>query len=162
MFSTLKKLALFGFAALFLTMAGCAVGDYIFGFKPPAVVDDPNTPEDETNPEQPSSSPFEWLFSLFGGLFSWEGAAGAGGLAGVVRWAYIEARKRKMDAMFKAVVIGIKSAVDAAKGAPLDKAALYTAIAGAADVFANREVFDKVVDAIKKAYDEEKAEAPTV
>lgn len=162
MFSTLKKIALFGFAALFLVLAGCAAADYVFGYNPPAVVDDPNTPEDETNPAQPTSSPIQWLFTILGSVFSWEGAGAAGGIAGAIRWAYIEARKRKMDAMFKAVVVGIKAAVDAAQGAPLDKAKLYASIAGAADVFTNRDVFDKVVDSIKKAYDAEKTETKIV
>lgn len=163
MFSFLKKFQFWGIALLCafgLGIGGCAaaqaVGDFVFGYSP-AVHDDPATPDvDESRPETVSdSSLFDGLLGLMSVLFPW-GAGAAGGLGGI-RWAYVEARKRKLDELFKAVVIGIKDAVDAAKDGKLDKAALYTSIQGASELYANRAVFEKLVDEIKTAYDAARA-----
>jgi hypothetical protein len=133
-----------------------SVGDLVFGYNP-AVMDDPSTPDvDESRPESTDgTSLFEGLFGFLGVLFPW--LAGAGGVGGSLRWFYIEARKRKLDDLFKAVVIGIKDAVDSAKDGTLDKETLYESIKGARDLYANRAIFDKLVDDIKKAYDAEHA-----
>lgn len=155
----MKKFLVALMCVFMLGIGGCAVSDYIFGYSP-AVQDDPATPDvDESRPESVSdTSPFDILGGLLSVLFPW--GAGAAGVGGAIRWAYIEARKRKVDGMFKAVVIGIKDAVDAAKDGKLDVQALYESIQGARDVFANVELFEKVVKAIKEEYDRVHANDP--
>jgi len=140
-------------------LGGCAfarqVGDFLTGHTP-AVVDDPNTPEDESHPSEdvpPGTAPLDLVFKVLGTIFPF--LAGGGGLSATIRWVWVEARKRNLEGMFKSVVVGIKDAVDEAKNGKLDKAALYESIQGARDLFANRDLFDKMVDEIKTLRDKE-------
>jgi hypothetical protein len=130
--------ALLAFALMFL--AGCAVTDGFFGYNPI---------EPDGGLSQPAPSDFT------GGILSkwlpWIGAA-----LSAVRTFYVEARKKGMDKNFKAVVLGIKEAFDAANGAPVDKWALYNSIQAARELYADRKQFDRLVDDIKRAYDLEK------
>jgi hypothetical protein len=159
MLDFLKKFQFWGLAllcAFVLGIGGCAaaqaVGDFVFGYTPPV----PTAPGTPPQPGGASDfSLFDGLMSLLSVLFPW--GAGVAGIGGGIRWAYIEARKRNLDGLFKAVVIGIKDAVDAAKDGHLDKDALYNSIQGARELYANRELFDKLVDEIKRGYDEAKA-----
>ena len=160
LFKGMNPLVLF-LVVFMLALGGCAAvrgaGDLFFGFSEAPPVDDPATPDfDESTlppvptPAPPGSAPSDWLGSILGVLFP-----GATTIAAGLRWLWIEARKRNLEHMFKAVVIGIKDAVDAAKGGKLNKASLYESIQGAADLFANRALFDKFVDDIKLARDAE-------
>lgn len=146
-----------------LAFGGCAVaksaGDFFFGVEEKQQVDDPATPDvDESKlppvpTPKPGQAPSDWLSTVLGVLFP---GLGIGSIGGALRLAWIEARKRALDGMFKAVVLGIKEAVDSAKSGKLNKEALYDSIQGARDIFANRDLFDKLVDEIKTARDAER------
>lgn len=163
LFKGQKTLTLF-LAFCMLAFGGCALakagGDFIFGTEEKIQVDDPATPDvDESKlppvpSPKPGSAPINWLGMILDVLFP---SAGAGAIAGSLRLLWNEARKRNLEGMFKAVVVGIKDAVDSAKGGKLNKDALYESIQGARDLFANRDLFDKFVDDIKVARDAELA-----
>lgn len=156
-------------ALCMLGFGGCAVvrgaGDLFFGVEEVAQVDDPSTPDiDESKlppiPNQkPGDAPSDWLSKILGVLFP---STGAASIVGALRWLWVEGRKRNVEDMFKALVIGVKDAVDAVKDGEvkrLDKDWLYENIQHARDLFANRDLFDKFVDDIKNARDAEKAAA---
>ena len=132
------------FAVCLTALTGCAALDWFFGY-------------DAAQPDsQNDSAPSDDVGGLVGVLpYGQYVIAGLG----ILRWAYIEFRKRQLDSAFKSVVVGIKEAVSAANGQPLDKDALYQSITGASRLYANREVFSQLVDKIKKEYEIAKAQS---
>ena len=79
--------ALLSFGLLFLL--GCAMTDTLFGYNPAAPDGGASSP-----------APSDFLGNLLSGWLPW-----AAGALGGLRAFYIEARKRRMDEMFRAVVI---------------------------------------------------------
>jgi len=69
-----------------------------------------------------------------------------GAILGILRWGYIEVRKKKLDGSAKALVAGITNAVDK-KG--IAKEDIYPLLTEASNIYANRKFFSDFVMKVK-------------
>lgn len=128
-----------------VALSGCAVMDALAGLSTDSAGNPVEAP--------PGSAPIDLLGLLLGKFLP-----GAAGIAGVLRWAWIEARKRKLDGVAKGLVAGVDDVVDAIKaGQPITKEQLYALLSHAMAAYGNadfaRELVDKLKSEVRAAKD---------
>jgi len=131
-----KWLVLAGLLFVVSALVSCGVVgtvvDWVFGIETEV---DPETGA-ETPIRKDGSAPIDFLGTVFPAF------AGIGALG---RWFYTEVRTRKLDGSVKAVVAGVKKAVDNG----VDKDTIYPFITEMSKLYAHREFFEQAIARIK-------------